>query len=533
MDVLSNGGGVLRSIVKKLWRPGSSRSGNFAVLSAILLPVVLLAGGVAIDIANLIAAKEALQSALDHAVLAGSHLSESIDTRKAAFDRVLKANVANGDTLRNVAGSLNFETGANYLEAKGVATADVNLVFLDKFDFRDVHLKLDAVSYQSTRSLEVAMVIDNTGSLGASGIAAVRDAAGNLVDLLKTQSESNKKSIKAALVPFVTAVNVKGNDYDPSWIDMKGKAAYNGVHFKGNHDHLWLFDKLGVAWKGCVEARPSPLNFTDAAPDAGNPDTLFVPYFAPDNPGPATDPGNDGNRFNNSYLDDQIEFGKPVGDASDQLKRQQNIAKYTSNDSKNLQKIDEVGPLTNGPNRACPTPIVPLTSDFDSLHSAVDDMIYWNGSGTNVSEGLSWGWRVLSPGEPYTEGAPFDDPAVSKAVVLFTDGENVVFGARNEAINRSDYGAYGYLDDGRFGTTDQTAAARQVDEWTKTVCTSLKERGVDIYAVLLNADSPSNRALYTACVSAPENYYAISSSSQLKDVFSKIGSQLTQLYLRD
>ena len=516
--------------MKNLCKLRSSRRGNFAILSALLLPVILLASGIAIDTANLIAAKEALQTALDHAVLAGSHSSESVDARRAAFQRILDTDASNGNTLYNVAGSLNFDRGANFLEARGVATADVKLVFLDRFHFDDVHLKVDAVSYQSTRSLEVAMVLDNTGSLGAGGIAAVRDAAGSLVDILKTEAETSKKSIKAALVPFVTAVNVKGDGYDPAWIDMDGRAKYNGVHFKGQHNHMWLFDKLGVNWKGCVEARPSPLNFTDAAPDPSNPDTLFVPYFAPDNPGPAAGPGNDGNRFNNSYLDDQVEGGKGSG-ASDQLKRQKNIAKYTSNDPHNLARIDEVGPLTNGPNRACPTPIVPLTSDFDRLHSSVDDMIYWNGSGTDVAEGLTWGWRVLSPGEPYTQGARFDDPAVSKAVVLFTDGENVVFGARDEAINRSDYGAYGYLDDGRFGTSDQWGAARQVDGWTKTVCTSLKDRGVDIYAVLLNADSPSNRALYTACVSSPENYYAISSSRQLKEVFSKIGSQLTRLYL--
>ena len=510
---------------------GAARGGNFAVLSAILLPVILVASGLAIDTTNLISAKEALQNALDHAVLAGSHPTDSTEERQAAFTRVLDTDARNGNTLYNIAGTLNFDKGANYLKAEGVATADVKLVFLDKFHFSDVHLKLNAVTYQSTRSLEIAMVLDNTGSLGPSGIAAVRGAAGNLVDILKTQAKTNGKSIKAALVPFVTAVNVKGEGYDPSWIDMKGKAKYNGAHFDGNHDHMWLFDKLGVDWKGCVEARPDPLNFTDVAPDPGNPDTLFVPYFAPDNPGPATWPGNSSTSFNNSYLDDQIENGKPVGDASDQLKRQQNIAKYTSSDPHKREMIDEVGPLTNGPNRACPTPIVPLTSDFDKLKAAVNAMNYWNGSGTNVSEGLAWGWRVLSPGEPYTQGSSFDDPAVSKAVVLFTDGDNVVFGAGKEDINRSDYGAYGYLADGRFGTSDQGAAARKVDDWTKAVCTSLKERGVEIYAILLNADSANNKALYTACVSSPDNYYAISSSQQLKDVFSKIGSQLTRLYL--
>ncbi len=37
-----------------------------------------------------------------------------------------------------------------------------------------------------------------------------------------------------------------------------------------------------ATWQGCVEARPVPYNNDDATPDSGNPATLFVPMFAPD-----------------------------------------------------------------------------------------------------------------------------------------------------------------------------------------------------------------------------------------------------------
>lgn len=507
----------------------AARKGNFGVIAALVLPVLLGAGGLAVDASNMFSAKAALQESLDAATLAASNLANSEAERRAIFERTLDANSRNGGTLLDVEGQIDFDKGANYLSAKSTATAEVKLVFMSAFDKTNPTIRVSAQTYQSTKSLEVAMVLDNTGSLGESGIRAVRDAASGLVDILHNQSETNGKNIKVALVPFVTAVNVKGNDYSDRWIDTKGKAKFNGANFEGHHDHLSLFGKLGVAWKGCVEARPAPFNIGDTPPDEDAPDTLFVPYFAPDEPGPAKTPGNDGARFNNSYLDDQIAGPAPYGDAADQRNRQRSIAKYMSHPD--ISRITENQSLSNGPNRACPTPIVPLTDKFDELQTAIKGMKYWNGSGTNVSEGMAWGWRVLSPAEPYAEGKPFDSAGNSKAIILFTDGDNVVFGASSEQINKSDYGAYGFLDANRFGTANQGSAARQVDEWTQNVCSSLKERNVEIFAVLLNAESANNRKLYTACVSAPENYYAISKSSELKSVFAKIAAQVTKLYL--
>ena len=154
----------------------------------------------------------------------------------------------------------------------------------------------------------------------------------------------------------------------------------------------------------------------------------------------------------------------------------------------------------------------------------------WNGSGTNVAEGLSWGMRVLSPGEPYTQGKAFKSPSVQKIVVLLTDGENVVYGAKNQAT-KSDYGSNGFLAAGRFGSTDQGPAARNVDGWVLSVCNDLKNSAVTIYTVLLQADTAPNRALYSACASSPSNYYPTNDVSKLNEVFSKIGANIATLHL--
>ena len=417
-------------------------------------------------------------------------------------------------------------------------------------------ITVDASAMESNNQLEVVLVLDNTGSMAGARISALRTATKSLLDYLEAVKSPTRK-IRASLVPFVTAVNVNGDGFDPAWIDMDGKSSTNGLNFpaidgKRPH-HMALFKQLGLkggwnntGWKGCVEARPGTYNISDTQPDPSRPDTLFVPYFAPDDPAAATKPsasyGNSATGYNNSYLDDTIDNSKLnrnilgidlggllSGTLSALLTADlKTIAKYVASTN---QIITETGSaITVGPNRACPTPVVPLTDDFDKLRLAASQMTEWNGSGTNVSEGLAWGMRVLSPEPPYTDGAPWKTAGVTKIVMLLTDGENVVYGASNQPT-KSDYTSYGYLAGGRFGSDNQTAAARNVDGWTKTVCSQLKNQGARIYTMVLQADTAANRSLYSACASDPSDYYAVSDPAKLPNVFQQIANKFSRLQL--
>jgi Flp pilus assembly protein TadG len=500
------------------------RRGNFALMSALLLPVMLTAVGLAVDYTNLSGARAKLQSALDAALLAASRLKDSNESRTSVFDAVLGANLDNEPVVLSYAGTLTVTKGANYIKTEGRLTARIELFFLDHVPGAG-SLRVEASAYESSDELEVAMVLDNTGSMGDAGMKALREAATALVDILESV-KSNSRNVRAALVPFVTAVNVKGEGFKGSWIDMDADAPLHGANFEpknGNHvyNHLDLFKHLKVEWKGCVEARPAPYNLDDSEPTRSSPATLFVPYFAPDNPGPAAKSPNSSSTWNNSYLGDTI--GKS------EKQKQKEIVRYLASSTQHY--IDEKGPRSTGPNYACPTPIEPLTSDFTKLRAAVASMIQWEGSGTNVSEGLAWGMRVLSPEEPYTQGKAFKSANISKAVVLFTDGENNVFGASSEQFNTSDYGAYGFLDSGRMGTTDRKSALSTVNAWTQTMCTRLKDKEVQIFTVLLGADTKANRDLYTKCASSPDNYYPTKDITELRLIFEKIGSKIAKLQL--
>jgi Flp pilus assembly protein TadG len=504
-------------MLTRFWR---SRRGNFAMMTAIALPIMVGGAGLALDVTNMINAKARLQNALDAAVLASSRLNDDRMSRADVFHSFLAANVEEGFGLSNIEADFDIDQGLNTITTRATARADVDYVLMHMFGFRH-KVAVDAGATESTSKIEVVMVLDNTGSMGEARMKSLREAARSLVDILKT-AVTPTREIRAALVPFVTAVNVKGEGYDPSWIDHAGKSKYHGVNFTAGAkvNHFDLFNALGVPWKGCVEARPAPYNLSDASPDPDVPDTLFVPYFAPDEPGAAAKSPDSSSKHNNTYLDDMV--------GGTDREKQRSIAKYAPSTPR---IINEGISLSTGPNFACATPIVPLTTDLDKLKTEISKMIHWNGSGTNVSEGLAWGMRVLSPNPPYTQGAPFNDETVSKVVVVFTDGENQVFGASGATINKSDYGSYGFLDEGRFGTTDRGKALTQVNSWTLDMCSSLKKERVEIFTVLLGADTAANRVLYSACASQPSNYYPTTDVSQLQAVFMKIGAAVTKLYV--
>lgn len=545
--------------------------GNVGMLFALSLPVVLGFVGAAVDGAYMLDVKTQLQKSVDVAVLLAARDAETDEDRAEAFRNYLENNLG-GQNFTVTASDVEVETGLNFLRITGHVSADVRLFFMHHLGIKE--LNASASAFRSTESMEIAVVLDNTGSMGSGGINALKRASHALVNAVE-EGRGGDQDIRISLVPFVTAVNIKGEGFDPAWIDMDGQALYNGWNFiddplrerrrngerldelpegSGSNavgsgpgggqacsnqgqgapaiamrercraadqypHHMYLFGQSGTEWKGCVEARRAPHDFTLTPPDPGNPDTLFVPYFAPDEPGDRmSQGGNSATRFNNSWLDDEIE--------GTDAERIRSTLKYINPAQ---MSINDTGPLTIGPNRACPTPIVPLTREFSKVRSGIDAMNFWNGSGTNIAEGLAWGWRVLSPDAPYPGAAPFDAQGQKKIMVLMTDGRNVSYGARNE-ITRSDYGSYNFLANGFInGATNQSEAERALNDSTARMCTEMKQQGVEVFTVVYNETDAAVLDLFRRCASNPGNFFMARNTAALENAFLNIGQQVSRL----
>ena len=134
-----------------------------------------------------------------------------------------------------------------------------------------------------------------------------------------------------------------------------------------------------------------------------------------------------------------------------------------------------------GPNYLCDSkPILPLTTDKASVQTMIQGLIAKGG--TNILEGLMWGWRVLSPEAPFTEGREYTDAENTKYLVLMTDGENWHQAMSNH--NKSSYHSFGYAVKGRLGTTyTNTALVNQMNTKTLAACANAKAAGIKVYTV--------------------------------------------------
>jgi hypothetical protein len=319
-----------------------------------------------------------------------------------------------------------------------------------------------------------------------------------------------------ALVPFTTTVNIRGEAFDPAWLDRRGLGL--GEHrfdsFEREVDRLDIFSALGggrrgadglpVAWKGCVEARAGGHDVDDTPP-GDDPATRWTPYLSPDG---ADDGRGPGYARSNSYLLDQTN-----GSA---LERLRSVDKYFRPVIR-ARFSDDVGP-----NQSCRGPIVELTSDRDRMRAAIEAME--PGGFTHIPQGLVWGWRVLSPEEPFSQGAAYDDATTQKALVLLSDGANTF---------PATYTSYGYRADGRLASSE-SSGVRRLNEKVTTICEKVKAKGIRLYMILFQENDRETQRIFENCASVNERtsdpyYYYAPDGEALKRAFEDIGEDMTTL----
>lgn len=313
-----------------------------------------------------------------------------------------------------------------------------------------------------------------------------------------------------------------------------------------------------ASWQGCVEARPHPYNINDAPPAAATPATLYVPMFGPDE----TDKRDGSNRSaENDWWDD-------LTTSSDSAYRQRYMPKYFE-PAPNGTSAASAG---DGPNASCTsnaiTPLTDVTTSAgkSAVTSAIDAMAA-NG-GTNVPEGMAWGWRVVSSAAPFTQGRPEVENGNDKVVIVLTDGQNTYYtpsslGYNDLASNKSIYSSYGYAGKGYngsgtgrifMGTSNAVGKSdfsngnytKALNEQFAALCSNAKTAGIIVMTVSLDLSSSKSEEkaqmdALKACASEsrfrkdpgnpnlPAKLYWNATGASLAEKFKEISQELSNL----
>lgn len=498
------------------------QAGSVAVIVALTLIPILAASGAAIDFGRAYAVKARLTSALDAAGLAvGTSSPENAPRILAQFFAANYPAEALGvpvnPTVQIVGGEIRL-----------VAEARIKTAFLNLITIPEITVVAQSTIIRESRGVEIALVLDNTGSMRTNNrIGALRDAAQELVDIV-FEDEDEPDDLNMALVPFVTTVNI-GN----------GPGIKRFVDFPNAPDFPEYPTSVDTEWKGCVEARSEPFDENDVFVRGDDERGNWSPYFWEAET--IYSSGQNFSQCQNTWWEPDLNprrippLPRPTGRAGDPP-----FASGLGGPGGNIVKrngfklLDITPSDTRGPNKACPQALTPLTNNRARLEEAIATMTPWNGNGTIAHLGAVWGLRVLSPGAPFTEGAPFNDPNVNKVMVILTDGRNLISRVsrrctRTNPKYNSQYTGYGYVSEGKLGTTNIRRVERILNAKLRRTCENIKEQGVEIFTIVFQLGNRSIQRLFRECASQPENFFNSPNNDALRTAFRAIGAKLSNL----
>ncbi|MCC2098407.1 MAG: hypothetical protein KDJ29_16035 [Hyphomicrobiales bacterium] len=556
-----------------------------------ILPLVA-ASGLALEYSRLVNIRTKLQTAIDSAILASVKLSPDQLTDTAAQDLVnLALAQLQSDRL----------LGTSALEASFDQIAADKRCMQGKFNtplgfsaltgYLSVDITASACATAS-KKLEVALVLDNTGSMaksdgGVSKMDALKEAAKSLVTTLNPSTGYAGAAI--SVVPFAAAVNVGAHNKNASWMDTSGQSSIHWQNYT-NPQNGWrplskfdVFAAMKADWAGCVEELPGPYMTKDTAPSVANPDTLFVPFLAPDDAGSATGVaaywvkpsdaypaekwggyywsfnsylGDSGGSCRYNDADSREDNADPVSRGSGATK----LCKYNGATpapvSSGISGVDgTTARFSAGPNLSCTaSPLQPLTTDMSRISGpsgAIENMRP-NGD-TNLVSGLMWGWRTISPKGPFAnvgtnEGIGPQKPATydgqsTKVIVLMTDGFNH-WADNPYSSYGSIYSAFGYMSNNRLAafstankddTTNVNNYRDQMDAAFLDACSNAKKAGVKIFTVAFSTASDpideKGMRLLKECATTGASAYQAADKSALNAAFVDIAKRISLLRL--
>ncbi len=274
----------MSKLIKKNWTQFKSDTrGNFVMMAAIALPVAAFTIGSAVDLANFRVASYATQAAIDSASIAASRAITVEDATLAEATDVarqqLALNISNVSFVnqQEIENSLRIEQDLNSGTITASADVQTPTLFAAIFGFDNIAGTVSATN--QVQSLEIAFVLDNTGSMSLSiggnnsnngRINALRGAMENAIDLLLPVGKINDNRVRASIIPYSSSVNLGGfydaavgpnaPDRGSSCItEREGINIFEDVEPDENADETLYETDIGLRPAICLEAEILPL----------------------------------------------------------------------------------------------------------------------------------------------------------------------------------------------------------------------------------------------------------------------------------
>ncbi|MEO1553825.1 MAG: pilus assembly protein TadG-related protein [Pseudomonadota bacterium] len=475
------------AIRRRLKQFGRDSRANVVMIFALSLIPIFTVAGFAIDHNRHVTAQYKLQTALDLAALATAKRMSEEDLTDAEVDQAAREFFASQFVTMGglVLDPIDAEEVGPELILKAKGTLGTSLMAITGKTTLPLSATT-AVVYNIQQPVELALVVDMSGSMDGAKLLALKNASYSLIDILlpNPTNPASNDAAKVAVVPFNDYVKIDPLYKSASW--MRNTASYTRTWESCKTTNQARIDAgcerktvSCTKWRGSVEqgnreSYPSTCRRW-VCPDGAEPEQTCTPKS------------------------EYRQFHGCVRSRSNP---------YNVNDESYTGTNRVRGIVAKN---ACG---VTQTLELSNNHATVDSVITsLSASGsTYIPAGLIWGLRAVSPNAPLDEGDGYSAFAAiqgRKAIMLMSDGANTVSPNNNGYHNKSN--------------------VSQANGYTADICTEAKSLGIEVYTIAFDLDDAATKTMLKTCATDDSYYYDADDADELEQAFSSIGRELSEL----
>ena len=192
--------GVTDGLHHRLGRFRRDETGTLVIFALMLAVLMMMMGGIAVDVMRYESRRTSLQNTLDRSTLAAAALNQTQDPEAVVNDYFLKAGLAQYLTSVTVTENLTSR------QVMATAAADAQPLFMHLMGIDQFEADGVSAAEQSISNVEIALVLDVSGSMSGTKIDNLRTAARAFVDTVKAGDDEHHVSI--SIVPYNAQVNL-------------------------------------------------------------------------------------------------------------------------------------------------------------------------------------------------------------------------------------------------------------------------------------------------------------------------------------
>ncbi len=455
--------------------------GSVTYFAIFMMMMMMLVGGIAVDLMKNEMARTRVQATLDRAVLAAADLDQTLDPAAVVTDYFVKSGLGDYSPTVTVDEGLNFRT-----VSATAAPGTTRTQFMRLMGVPELPVNAGGTAEERVSNVEISMVLDISGSMGSNDkMENLQDAAKTFIDTVIR--DETQDLISVSLIPYTAQVSAGQDIFEAMQIPR----------LSGN-----------PGW--CVDFVPDDFNTTTVRMDGTYEQMQFF------------DEG--WNRYNSQHITNPGCPGRDDGSSDPRNRGYEQIIGFSQNAATLKNRIDNYRARAN-----------------TSIHLGMKwGVAMLDPSFRPVTQALGLQNKVDSAFG--NRPAPYTDVETLKTVLLMTDGQNVnttrihrwaYEDSYSNRVHWLKYPLHWYLNNYWRGSWDDVRYTKytsgQADGFLENICTAAKQKGIVVWSIGFEVTNYS-AGVMEDCASSPSHFFRVE-GIEITEAFEAIAKQINQLRL--